>query len=182
MTSPGRGYYEQILRKNPLHRLKYRQCRWRWFYSAKRIRSFSWKHGSNLYSYRSGCLTMQKDRVSPDWKVPEIYNAPVTILLTRQQENAIRSALEKVPFSQLKTTPKSFVNLLAGGAITENFRCRFPLGFSYRFVKGSRAEELEPLARVLEKIAGTDKAWRERSQMEAWLFTEQRWDQLHPDA
>ena len=108
-------------------------------------------------------------------------NKPVSISLTKKQEAAIRASLQKVPFSRLKTSADSFVNLREGGMITEHFLCRFPLGLSSRFVSRSRREELAPLARVLDKIAHTEQNWIEISRMEAWLFTEQRWNQLHPD-
>lgn len=180
MTSPASGYYENILRGNLRYRWQYRQCRWHWFYAPQRIRSFSWEHSCDLYTYRKGSLTVQKAPVSPDWQVPPRYHKPVRITLTRKQEASIRTALQKVSFSRLNTGADSFVNLLKGGMITENFLCRFPLGFSFRFVSRSRQAELAPLAQVLEQIAGTAKDWQEISQMEAWLFTDQRWEQLHP--
>lgn len=181
MTTPASGYYENILHSKSLYRRKYRQCRWRRFYASDRIHSFTWEHSGDLYTYRKGSLTVQKAPASPHWQVPERYHMPVRISLSPKQEAAIRAALQKVPFSRLKTTADSFVNLFSVGMITENFLCRFPLGFSYRFADRSRREELVPLARVLEKIAGAEKDWQEISRMEAWLFSEQRWAQLYPD-
>jgi len=181
MTYPASGYYENILRNNLRYRWHYRQCRWRRFYSANRIDRFTWEHSSNIYTYCKGSLRVRKAPVSPDWQVPECYHKPVSISLTKKQEAAIRASLQKVPFSRLKTSADSFVNLRGRGMITAHFLCRFPLGLSYRFVSRSRREELAPLARVLDKIAHTEQNWIEISRMEAWLFTEQRWNQLHPD-
>lgn len=182
MTRPTDSYYEAIIRRSLRYRIGYRAFRWRRFYSAGRIRSFSWTHGGEIYTFQKDCLTVQKAPVSPHWQVPDVYNRPVSIPLSPAQVRSIRKALEKIPFSRMKTTACSFVNRMEDGMIAEDLCCRFLLGGCYRFADTGYCRELEPLEKILEKIADTSEAYGKIRELETWLFTEQRWDQLQKKA
>ena len=181
MTYPADSYYESIIRDNPLYRLRRLDFRWRWFYSAKRIRSFSWIHSGEIFTYRKSCLTVQKAPVNPAWQVPNSYYTSISIPLSSRQVRKIRSVLGAIPFSQMHTTACSFVNWMEKGMISEDFRCHFLFGFSYRFADGNPCISLEPLEQILKQIAETSDQYGKISSMEARLFTEQRWARLHPD-
>ena len=178
MTTPSSSYYEAIIRENPKYAVKYLAHRWLPFYRASRIRSFTWTRSGDIFSYRKGCLTFQQAPVNPAWQVPDSYFQPVAIPLNARREAAIAKTLAAIPFSRLKTSACSFVNLMGGHMITEDLTCRFPLGFTYRFAAKRFCQELDPLYRLLTQIAGNSPDYQQICHMETWLFTEQRWDQL----
>ncbi len=180
MTSPTSSYYENIIRSSLSYRLRYLGHRWPGIFSARQIRSFSWEHSRDLFTYRKGCLTVRKTEAHPSWQVPEAYLTPITIPLSRRQEAALRAALGKVPFSRLRSAPVSFVNLMSDAMISEDFRCRLPLGLSYRYVDRHSCEALAPLEKALLAIAETSDQYRKITRMEALLFSDTRWEQLHP--
>lgn len=180
MTSPASSYYENIIRGSLSYRLRYRQHRWPKVCSANQIRVFSWEHSRDLFTYRKGCLTVRKTESHPSWQVPEEYLTPIHISLSRKQEAALRAALREVPFSRLRSTPVSFVNLMSDAMITENFHCRLPMGLTYQYVDRHSCQALAPLEKALLAIAETSDQYREITRMEPWLFSEKRWAQLHP--